>query len=249
MILVASSSPHELAALSALCHSRDWIVVECDSVRATLRQLQRSRPRVVVLRHSLQDGYSDYVLSRLPALQGRNISKTVVLLAAGSSTALEARQITLGADCVLRDPLRPNVFVAYLGRFLSSGSARVAGSPAKATRHLPFAGGVLLRADRNFQKDGRTVILTPREVELIELLAGSPGAIVTYETLYSEILGRVFRGDTSNMRVLLGKLTASAALVGVVLRDWIKVVPKSGYIYSDSGFSRGRPRAESPQCR
>ena len=43
--------------------------------------------------------------------------------------------------------------------------------------------------------------------------------------------GRRFRGDTSNLRVLLGKLTASAVSLGISLQKWVEVIPKLGYRY------------------
>jgi DNA-binding winged helix-turn-helix (wHTH) protein len=82
------------------------------------------------------------------------------------------------------------------------------------------------------------VSLTPREVLLVEVLAGSKGQIVTYETLYSEVLGRRFRGDTSNMRVLLGKLGSSIRPLGLTLQHHVDVIPKTGYRYH---WSNGAP--------
>ena len=81
------------------------------------------------------------------------------------------------------------------------------------------------------RRDDRTARLTPREVELVECLVATEGEIATYETLFSEILNRPFQGDTSNMRVLLGKLTDSAAGIGLAVRDWVDVIPKLGYRY------------------
>jgi DNA-binding winged helix-turn-helix (wHTH) protein len=71
-------------------------------------------------------------------------------------------------------------------------------------------------------------------VTLVELLAHSGGELLTYECLYSDILGRSFRGDTSNMRVLLGKLTASLQPIGIGVRRWVEVIPKTGYRYKAS---------------
>jgi DNA-binding response OmpR family regulator len=66
---------------------------------------------------------------------------------------------------------------------------------------------------------------------LVELLVGSENRIVTYDSLYHEVLGRHFDGDTSNMRVLLGKLGASARRIGISVRRNIDVIAKTGYRY------------------
>lgn len=75
----------------------------------------------------------------------------------------------------------------------------------------------------------QTVALTPRELQLIELLTESRGTIVTYDTLYAEILDRRFDGDSGNLRVLLAQLVRRASTIGLALRDWIDVIPKAGY--------------------
>src|SRR5437868_7274317 len=128
----------------------------------------------------------------------------------------------MGADCVHRDPVRIDVLLVYLAKYtgkLSDSPPAVTHSPART--HL-FAGAALNILERTLRRRGLTVLLTPREVALAELLVRSRGEVITYETLYNEILGSIFRGDTSNMRVLLGKLTASARSVGITLRAWLE---------------------------
>ncbi len=89
-----------------------------------------------------------------------------------------------------------------------------------------FAGASVDPDERTLRHRNKVAHLTPHEVDLIELLLHSEGGVLTYDTLYSDILDRRFRGDTSNMRVLLGKLMASARTVGLPLRNWVQVVPK-----------------------
>lgn len=229
MIAIVSSSTPDRAALVTLCESRGWVAVACDSLRAVTRLLQRSPPRTIVMRHTCRDGFSDQVLAHLGATPGPPLVRCIVLVAAGTPSVLEARQISLGADCVLRDPIRPDLLLAYLDRYQRDPPP--ARAPAGSGATLTFAGGTLHRADRVLRHDRQSAPLTPREIELIELLTGTAGAVVSYETLYSEILNRPFRGDTSNMRVLLGKLTASAAAIGLAVRDCVEVIPKAGYRY------------------
>ena len=193
--------------------------------------LQRSAPRTILMRHSFHDGFSDQVFAHLGSVQNASAVRCVVLVAAGTPPAAEARQVSLGADCVLRDPVRPDLLLAYLDRYQRNSRQRPAQPPTGPASTVAFAGGLLHRLERKLQHGGRTTPLTPREIELIELLVAATGGIVTYETLYDEILNRPFRGDTGNMRVLLGKLTASAAAVGLMVRDSVEVIPKAGYRY------------------
>lgn len=244
MIAIISSVKSERTVLFALCESRRWSAIECDSVRAATRLLQRSPPKVLVVRHQLSDGFSDHVLGMIANAEPRGKIHCIVLIPAGTPATTEIRQIQLGADCVLRDPLRTGVLLAFLEKFKraappSAGSPRLAGTDTHT-----FAGGSLHGPSRTLTYRQRSRPITPREVELIEALTRTPGQVVRYETLYSEILGRPFRGDTSNMRVLLRKLTASAATLGLPVRDWVEVIAKTGYRYVEP-----RPRGSSARVR
>jgi DNA-binding response OmpR family regulator len=183
---------------------------------------------VIVVRYQLQDGFSDDVIGVLAKLKCFPAPKVIVLLSAGSPSAVESRQLMLGADCVQRDPVRSDVLMAYLEKYLHSVQST---PPSHSTRLLRFSAATLHPLTRTLQHRDRSVILTPRESMLLELLIAAEPDVVSYETLYNEILERRFRGDTSNMRVLLGKLNISARKVGVALRSSVDVIPKTGYRY------------------
>jgi DNA-binding response OmpR family regulator len=225
VIAIVSSVARERAALTSLCENRQWIVASCDSVRAFRRLLARSTPQVVITRGKLLDGFGDDILSSVNA--GMH---AVVLIAAGTPSGIEARLVSLGADCVLRDPVRTDVLSEYLARYVAFAS-RHKPSHVATQKKLGLAGMVIDVVDRQLHGSTKIVQLTPREIALAQLLVEAEGEVVTYETLYREILGRSFLGDTSNMRVLLWRLGASAQKVGVKLRQWIDVIPKTGYRY------------------
>lgn len=243
MIAIVSSSAPERAALVSLCESRHWASVACDSVRAAERSLRSIRPHVVLTRHRLADGYSDDVMAELNRAGLLTAVKIIVLIESGAYAAQAARQVALGADSVHRDPVRADVLVEYLARYRLAGqSAARSAMPIAASQPFQFAGASIQSLDRTLTHGRRGATLTPREVQLAEFLAASRGAVVTYPQLYSEILGTNFRGDTSNMRVLLGKLTTSFRSVGLRLRDFVEVIPKTGYRYQPAG-SRPSPRS------
>lgn len=231
MITIVSPDARERAAFSALCQTRNWNVDTCESVRAFRHRISDATPKVVLTRQKLGDGYSDDVLAALQAASPCEV-KVIVLASASAGSSHEARQLALGADCVLRDPVRPEVLVEYLAKY----SARTL-SPARPARRvrpkpLQLASAALDPIERRLQHAGRAVQLTPRETALACALIASRGAILHYDELFETILGRRFRGDTSNMRVLLGKLCASAGSIGIPLRQWVQVIPKTGYRYA-----------------
>ena len=182
------------------------------------------------MRHRLCDGYSDDAIALVTAGGQSFATKILILLAANSPIWVEVRQIELGADCVQRDPVRTDIVTAYLARYRESTNRKNGKSTFPRPVTFRFAAGLVDPVNRTLEYSGRVVHLTPREIELSQLLAQSDG-IITYETLFAEIIGRKFQGDTSNLRVLLGKLESSARRTGLELRRSIKVIPKLGYRY------------------
>lgn len=228
MIAIVSSAAPESAAFGSLFEQGGWNHVECRSVRAFKRIIRRVPLRVVLVRYQLHDGFSDDVIAEV-AEPGLSFPvKIIVLLNAGISSSIEARQLEMGADCVQRDPVRSDVLLAYVEKYIRSAPKSPAFVPVK---QVEFSGAVLDPLDRLLRHGDESVLLTPREVMLIELLSGSAGQVVTYDLLYNEILGRKFQGDTSNMRVLLGKLGISARRIGISIRHTVDVIPKTGYRY------------------
>ena len=229
MIAIASSAPAERSALAVLCADRGWNSIECRSVRDVIRIVRRVSPKVMLVRFQLQDGFSDDVFDALSTAPGCSATKTIVMLPADAPAAIEARQVALGADCVQRDPVRTEVLLAYIEKFRRK-SPRV--STTRSSLQLYVSGATLNALDRTLRFHEKSTVLTPREATLVELLVGSTGEVVTYEELYDDILGQRFRGDTSNMRVLLAKLSSSASQIGLAFRRCVDVIPKTGYRYN-----------------
>lgn len=180
-----------------------------------------------MIRHKLNDGFSDEAIAIVRA--SAVSTKIIVLLTAGTSPAIEARQINLGADCVLRDPVNMEVILAYVAKYRGAQNS-TAEVPSGHFAVFPIGGAVIDPTERTLRFQGKIARLTPKEVELGQLLATSR-ELVTYETMYDEIFGRKFYGDTSNLRVLLGKLDRSARTTGMEIRSCIEVIPKLGYRY------------------
>jgi DNA-binding response OmpR family regulator len=229
MILITSSSAAERSALAGLCSSRGWITAEYADIRGSLRAMERATPKVIVTRHKLPDGFSDDLIQRARQAGHAPGTRVVILAPATLQANAEARQILLGADCVLRDPIRTEVLCAYLERLQGLAAANVPAAQGAARRPLILARATLDPAERRLSFQGRSVRLTPREVSLGEALLRHRGMVVPYETLFLEVLERKYSGDTSNLRVLLGKLATSFAKLGLDLRRWVEVIPKAGH--------------------
>lgn len=226
MIAVLSSSPREAAALLTLASASGRPTTQCGSI-SRFKSLVRKVPPVLVLtRHKLSDGYSDDVLAWLGQLSLLPSTSVIVLAKADCDASQEARQLNLGAACVLRDPLRPDVLVQYAHRFLRA--ARTSATPDAC---FAIAGATINPDQHQVRKGKLSAHLSPKEVDLARVLAETPGQLVSYDKLYVEICGRKFDGNTANIRVLFGKLVASFQRVRVDLHKVVHLTPKSGYRY------------------
>jgi two-component system response regulator RegX3 len=132
--------------------------------------------------------YLERVCSELPGLG-------VIVCTGQSTVAQRVRGLRLGADDWLTKPCHPEELIARVEAVVR----RRRRTDARAERVPVAAGDLEIRSDR-FQAfvDGRSIDLTRREFELIELLAGSEGRVLEREEIYQRVWGYAMaRGDRS----------------------------------------------------
>lgn len=229
MLAIASHLPREAAALSNLCHHRGWSCQTCSTIGELMTTAEKSEPYVIVMRARLSDGYSDDLFEFLQRLPQSTRAHVVLLMPADAPAREEARQISLGADCVLRDPLRIEVLLAYLARFRQRNA--VSSTPEKCLSYL-IAGAEVFPNEHRLAANSLSTHVAPQEISLLRLFSRAEGKVIPYAKLYTELFGRRFDGETANCRVLLVKLAASFRRFGIDLRKFIQVIPKSGYLYT-----------------
>ena len=205
MILFICSSNREAAALSTVCDHRAWATYSCATIREFKPLAAKIRPHAIVVRHRLIDGYSDDIFAALRETPLRHRPKVIVLMSAERTAPAEARQIALGADCVLHDPVRMEILLEYLARYRLP--AETSANPFSGTRASFSIAGVEVYPDEHYITRGDLRHhIAPQEVALLRILSSATNQVVPYAVLYGELFGRRFEGDTSNCRVLLCKV-------------------------------------------
>jgi DNA-binding response OmpR family regulator len=119
----------------------------------------------------------------------------IVVCTGPSSVAQRVRGLRLGADDWITKPCHPEEVIARV----QSVVRRRRRTEGRGEREPVHAGEVEIRSDQ-FQAfvDGRSIDLTRREFELIELLAGAGGRVLEREDIYSRLWGyAMVRGDRS----------------------------------------------------
>jgi DNA-binding response OmpR family regulator len=119
----------------------------------------------------------------------------VVVCTGQSTVAQRVRGLRLGADDWLTKPCHPEELIARVEAVVRR-RRRAEASESRGPLH---AGEVEIRADRFQAYVGeRSVDLTRREYELIELLAGAEGRVLEREEIYQRVWGYAMaRGDRS----------------------------------------------------
>jgi two-component system KDP operon response regulator KdpE len=213
--------------LAVLIGSASNPVSQCRSLRQFNSLLERMAPALVITRLRLTDGYSDDVLASLARLRFLPEIAVIVIAEADCTQKQEARQLRLGADSVLKDPLKPDVLLEYSAKFLRDFRRPLAKTPV--SREFDLAGATIIPDLHQLRLRGKKIKLSPKETELARILAEFRGRVATYDFIYSELFSRTFSGDTANLRVLFGKLVSSFRKLRIDLRAVVQVLPKSGY--------------------
>jgi DNA-binding response OmpR family regulator len=119
----------------------------------------------------------------------------VVVCTGPSTVAQRVRGLRLGADDWITKPCHPEEVIARVQGL----ARRRQRSPRRAQSTPLLAGQIEIRSD-HFQAfaQGRSLDLTRREFELIELLAAAEGRVLEREEIYSRLWGyAMVRGDRS----------------------------------------------------
>ncbi len=146
--------------------------------------------------------YLERVARELPALP-------VIVCTGPSTVAQRVRGLRIGADDWVTKPCHPEELIARVetvARRRHLGEAQVA--------EAIVAGEIEIRADQ-FQAFayGRSIDLTRREFELIQLLAGAEGRVLEREEIYQRVWGYTMAHGDRSVDVFVRKLRSKLQLV------------------------------------
>jgi DNA-binding response OmpR family regulator len=140
--------------------------------------------------------YLELVTKELPALP-------VVICTGQSTVAQRVRGLRLGADDWVTKPCHPEELIARVEAVARRRRRSQAGDAAEPV----MAGEIEIRADQ-FQAfaHGRSIDLTRREFELIQLLAAAEGCVLEREEIYQRVWGYTMAHGDRSVDVFVRKL-------------------------------------------
>lgn len=171
-----------------------------------------------------QAGVSLIVLDLgLPGLDGFEVLRRlrvastvpIIIVSARADGTDRVAGLELGADDYLVKPFLPRELVARVKALLRRASL-------PAVQNVTAGALVIDEVARKITLDGQEIHLTPREYELLRILARSPGRTFSRDELLDRVWGEEYAGDTrrvdlhiSNLRNKLGRGSRPAPIHSV----------------------------------
>ena len=178
-ILIVDDDPEVRRLLAWRLEADGYSVTDAADARSALAEFQRNPPDLAILDLSLPDGSGLDVLTAIRA----GSTMPVIILSARSHEEDRVRGLELGADDYVVKPFSPRE-VSLRARRLLQGTTPVTVEPSAA---LEFPGLVIDATSRHVAADGRDVVLTAMEFDLLNFMARSPRKAFRKEELLQAV--------------------------------------------------------------
>ena len=150
----------------------------------------------------------------LPDMEGTEVCRRIrttrqapiIVLSARGGEADKVAALDLGADDYVTKPFSPEELLARI-------RSRCAGSSTPKRRKWPGAGGDLtIDYDRHrVDRGDEEIRLTPKEFDLLALLARNPDRVLTHRAILKAIWGPNAVDQPEHLWVLVGQLARSSS--------------------------------------
>ncbi len=196
-ILLVDDERALVQAIEPLLRSRGYEVVTAMTGAAALAAAEREAPNLVILDLGLPDLDGVEVCRRLRS----RWALPIIVLSARGAESDKVAALDAGADDYVTKPFGIEELLARL---------RVA---LRRVDRQAVATGPIVRGDltidldrRRLTRDGEELRLTPKEFELLTLLARNAGRVLTHQTILRSIWGSHSVDQPEHLRVLVNAL-------------------------------------------
>ena len=196
-LLIVDDEPQIVRALTPALSAAGFAVTAAENGEAALGVLASEGAEVVILDLGLPDMDGKDVIQRI-----REWSEApVIVLSARDLESEKIAALDLGADDFVNKPVG-------VGELLARIRAAMRGRERRFTSQPKFRFGEL---EINFPArrvliQGEEVRLTPREYQLLRILAGHAGQVVTHKQIITAVWGADSNADAQFVRVLMAQL-------------------------------------------
>lgn len=196
-ILVVDDEPQIQRFLKPSLTAAGYEVVEAGTGAEALKAVATQAPDLVILDLGLPDMDGKDVIANLRAWS----DIPIVILSARDRESEKIAALDLGADDYIEKPFGIGELTARIRTALRHRGRRDA-IPAV----MEVDGLTIDPIKRLVTRDGETVHLTPKEYDLLLLLARHAGRVVTHRSLLTTVWGPAHGDDLHYLRVFIGQL-------------------------------------------
>jgi two-component system, OmpR family, KDP operon response regulator KdpE len=198
-ILVVDDEPQIQRFLRPALEAAGYEVVEALNGADALRAAATTAPALVILDLGLPDIDGKEVIAKL-----RRWSQVpIIILSARDQEAEKIAALDLGADDYVQKPFGIGELTARMRTALRHRVQEAGG-----TSRISVDGLIVDTVLRVVERDGAVLKLTPKEYDLLVVLARHAGRLVTHRTLLSTVWGPAHGDDMQYLRVFIGQLRA-----------------------------------------
>jgi DNA-binding response OmpR family regulator len=200
--LVVDDDPKILKALDQALRKEGYDVYRAADGEEALQVARQSDPDLIVLDIMLPklDGFE--VCAKLRTLG----NVPVLILSARGEEMDKVVGFNVGADDYLTKPFRLTELVLRVKAILRRTGAPEAGIPVAEGAPLRFRDLEVNRAARSVAVRSRLVELTPKEFDLLWLLASHPGNVFSREAILQRVWHSDYTGDEAALTVCVRRL-------------------------------------------
>lgn len=185
-------------ATATLLRSRGYAVALAGTGREALDRFDQERPSLVIVDLGLPDIDGTVVCQRLRA----RTDVPILVLSVRGAERSKVEALDAGADDYVTKPFGPEELLARV----RAGLRRSLGHDQELRGRLEIAGLVIDFDRRRVCRADAEIHLTPKEFELLTLLAGHAGRVLTHRTILKTLWGPNGSSQQEHLRVLVGQL-------------------------------------------
>jgi two-component system KDP operon response regulator KdpE len=196
-VLVIDDEPQIHRFLSPALDAAGFDPKRADSGQEGLRAIALWNPDAVVLDLGLPDMDGKEVLARAREFY----TGPIIILSARDREAEKIAALDLGANDYVEKPFGIGELLARL-----RANLRLTGSRETPNGPLQSGDVVIDLEHRLVRRAGIPVRLTPKEFDVLSVLARAPGKVICHKDLLTAVWGAAHSSDTQYLRVVVGQL-------------------------------------------
>lgn len=194
-ILIIDDEPQIQRFLGHALTASGYVVAQAATAVAGLEAIERDPPDLLILDIGLPDLDGKTVIERLR----QTTDLPIIVLSAQDQEMEKIMALDLGANDFVAKPFMIGELLARMRACLRQSRP----ATLEVIRHGPL---VIDLAAHTVTLNATALRMTPKEFDLLELLARNPGRVLTHRQLLKQVWGPAHVDDLPYLRVFIGQL-------------------------------------------